>query len=212
MNIKVKKAFTLMEIIVSITILSIIILSVIEIYIIVSDISLKSEINRMMQENIKNAIEKIAEDVRINGASWVSEIAGSACSGISWWKYIKWTKLCICTKYDEITKMCSQTNEYYLAKPDGLWGWTRAVTSLTDSDCDDIKEHCIIVKNLEPITNSFVSVKDLQFSLSNDPVSKVTINMTMQPSVKKWVKTNLIIENEILFQTTVSNRPFLRSK
>ncbi|MGB2110726.1 MAG: PilW family protein [Patescibacteria group bacterium] len=59
-----KKAFTVIEVLVAVTILSIIMISVMQIYISSSDISLKTDINRSMQENIKNAIETIAEDIR----------------------------------------------------------------------------------------------------------------------------------------------------
>jgi hypothetical protein len=40
--------------------------SVMMIFINSTDISAKSEINRVMQENIKNVVETIAEDVRKN--------------------------------------------------------------------------------------------------------------------------------------------------
>ena len=202
MNISIKKAFTLIEIIVSITILSIIIISVVTVYITASDISLKSEINRLMQENIKNAVEIIAEDIRINGAIWVAnEIPDTNCTTL-WleeWFYEKWTKLCT-----------ESGIEYYLAKQNNLWDWVRA----DNVYCKELKNHCIIVRkiahggSLDPMTNSFVSVKFLQFSVTLEPVSKVTINMVMQPSIKKWVRVDLIKENELIFQTTVSNRPF----
>ena len=230
MNIKIREAFTLIEIVVSIAILSIMMISIVSIYIAVSDISLKSEINRVMQENIKNVVEKIAEDVRTDRVTWVSENKiFPTCSWITSW-YKHWTKLCICLEYDENWD-CIKSNEYYLAKSDNSWGWIRADISnpwtqdpLDDdgNDCNDINEHCriilkrkdltipIIITNsfIAPITNSFVSVKDLRFSFSNDPVSKITINMEMQPSIGKWIKPDLIKENKLIFQTTISNRPF----
>jgi type II secretory pathway pseudopilin PulG len=57
-------AFTLIEIVVSITIFSMVIVSIIWIYITSSDILLKSDINRKMQENLKNVYTQIAEDIR----------------------------------------------------------------------------------------------------------------------------------------------------
>jgi len=48
------KAFTLIEIIVSITIFMIVIVSITAIFIISTDISKKADINRTMQENTKN--------------------------------------------------------------------------------------------------------------------------------------------------------------
>jgi prepilin-type N-terminal cleavage/methylation domain-containing protein len=61
------QAFTLIEVIVSITIFSIMMISIIWIYITSSDITMKSDINRMMQENLKNVSNTIAEDIRKNG-------------------------------------------------------------------------------------------------------------------------------------------------
>jgi hypothetical protein len=59
-----------------------------------------------------------------------------------------------------------------------------------------------------PLTNSFVSVKELNFYYSKDYIPKVTMNIVIQPAMKKWVKSNLIEESELIFQTTVSERPF----
>jgi type II secretory pathway pseudopilin PulG len=59
-------AFTLIEVVVSITIFSMVIISVIWIYITSSDILVKSDINRKMQENLKNVTNQISEDIRKN--------------------------------------------------------------------------------------------------------------------------------------------------
>jgi prepilin-type N-terminal cleavage/methylation domain-containing protein len=66
--VKINKtsAFTLVEILVSLTIFSIIVTSIIWIYITSSDIIVKSDINRKMQENLKNVSSEIAEDIRKN--------------------------------------------------------------------------------------------------------------------------------------------------
>jgi len=66
--VKINKtsAFTLIEILVSLTIFSIILTSIIWIYITSSDIIVKSDINRKMQENLKNVSSEIAEDIRKN--------------------------------------------------------------------------------------------------------------------------------------------------
>lgn len=192
-NIK-KWSFTLIEIIVSITILSIIMVSVMVVFINATDISRKSEINRVMQENVKNIVETISEDVRKNWIMWVSNEIAVDCnlSLDSWSLYKKWDKL------------CTNNNEYFLAK-ENINGYTR-----TDvSNCSGITDHCIIVnKNLSPLSNSHVSIKDLKFYVSNDVIPKVTILMTLQPSIKKWVKTNLIEESKLNFQTTISTRNF----
>jgi len=50
----------------------IVIISITAIFLISTDISKKADINRMMQENTKNAIEIITEDIRKNGISAIS--------------------------------------------------------------------------------------------------------------------------------------------
>jgi prepilin-type N-terminal cleavage/methylation domain-containing protein len=65
-NIKYS-GFTLIEILVSITILSIILISVFSVYISSTQISLKTDITRALQQNVKSSVEKISEDIRKNG-------------------------------------------------------------------------------------------------------------------------------------------------
>ncbi|NCO31344.1 hypothetical protein GW891_00475 [bacterium] len=60
-------AFTLVEVVVSITIFSIMMISIISIYILSSDTSLKSDINRAMHENMKSVTTEISEDIMKNG-------------------------------------------------------------------------------------------------------------------------------------------------
>jgi len=190
------KAFTLIEIIVSITIFMIVIVSITSIFIISTDISKKADINRTMQENTKNAIEIITEDIRKN---WITSISPQIwiykdIKTINWHNYSSWTAIKVLN------------NSYYLAK---VW-WNRISNT---NICEYIWEHCYIYRkstsNLSwPLTNSLVSVKKLNFYVSNDWTPKVTINITMQPSARKWVKTNLIKENKLILQTTVSEKPF----
>jgi len=61
-----KQAFTLVEILIAVTIFSIIMISVLMIYITATDISKKYDINREMRNNIKSVVEDIAEEVRKN--------------------------------------------------------------------------------------------------------------------------------------------------
>jgi len=188
--------FTLIEIIVSITIFMIVIVSITAIFIISTDISKKADINRTMQENTKNAIEIITEDIRKN---WISAISWQIwiykdIQDINWHNYSSWTAIKVLN------------NSYYLAK---TW-WNRVSNT---NECEYIWEHCYIYKKSTtnwswPLTNSLVSVKKLNFYVSNDGTPKVTINMIMQPSAKKWVKANLIKGSKLILQTTVSEKPF----
>ncbi len=187
-------AFTLIEVIVSVSIFSIMSISIIWIYIISLDINMKSDINRLMQENLKNVSNKIAEDIRKDWIIGVSTSTSDSCDFNVWTnKYKNWSQLC--------TK---SGNTYYLAKKIGT-DYLRAETT----DCSDIKDNCIITIWINnPLTNSYVSVKDLQFYVSRDTVPKVTISITLQPSINKWVKPELIKNSKLIFQTTISERPF----
>jgi len=79
-KIQKKAAFTLIELIVSMTIFTIIMVSVMSIFIFSSQLSGKIEINRVLQENIKNVVETIAEDVRKNRLVGVSDTLLGTCS------------------------------------------------------------------------------------------------------------------------------------
>lgn len=188
------KSFTLIEIVVSITILSIIMVSIMTIFINSTQISRKSEINRAMQENIKNIVETISEDIRKNWIKWISnDLSVSGCNlNINTWRYINWDKL------------CTNINNYFLAN-ENAWSLVR----VEPSQCNSFESHCIIVKNWEPLSNSQVSIKNLKFYVSNDFwITKVTILLSFQPSIKKWIKLDLIKENKIDFETSVSIRKF----
>jgi len=193
--------FTLVEIVVSITMFSMVCVSIIWIYITSSDILVKSDINRKMQENLKNVYSHISEDVRNIWINWVSSNIWEAYNSVVWTnKYKKGTALY--TKGE---------NKYYLALLEPTtWQYIR----VNSSNCSELKSRCVIyrlssdpLKNW-PLTNSFVSVKDLQFYLSVEKVPKITMNIILQPSVKKWVKVKLIEKSKITFQTTISERPF----
>lgn len=190
--------FTLVEVLVSITIFSIMFISIIWIYIISTDISMKSDINRVMQENLKNLASKISEDIRKDWIKWVSSSTIDTCDfdKTTLKNYKVWDKLC-----------AKSGNIYYLAKKDlVLWEYYRVSDSL---ECSWLTDNCVIAMwPNEPLTNSYVSIKELKFYISDDSVPKVTINIVLQPSIKKWVKPDMIKDSKIIFQTTISERLF----
>jgi prepilin-type N-terminal cleavage/methylation domain-containing protein len=69
---KIPSAFTLVEVIVSMTILGIIMVSVMVVFISGSNTANKIDIQRGLQENVKNIVETIAEDIRKNGINMCS--------------------------------------------------------------------------------------------------------------------------------------------
>jgi len=111
------KGFTLIELIVSITLFSIIMVSVMSIFLFSSRLWGKIEINRVMQQNTKNMIETIAEDVRKNGIVWVSSAIWNSCSMPLSWNSIG-TKLC--------TGSWAEASEYFIGKFNEISGdWIR---------------------------------------------------------------------------------------
>lgn len=193
--------FTLIELLVSITIFSIIMVSIITIFIFSSNLSAKVDINRAMQENIKNAVETIAEDVRKNGIVWVSSTI--------WWPCIMPT---VWATFVEWSKLCTWENDYILSLSDPLS--TPIIRSANSSCIDpltDVVLGCSLFQNntiSSPLTNSFVSFRELNFRISGDNqnYNKVTINFVMQPATKKWVRSDLVKNSKIIFQTTLSER------
>ena len=198
------KAFTLIEVIVSVSIFSIIMISIIAIYIVSSDTSIKSDINRAMQENLKSVITEMSEDIIKNWILWVSDsIILDWCdlsSPREWYK--DWSTICL-----------KSESEYFLASKDDVsWDY-----KIVDKDyCSTLANQCFIVRKSkelekpEPLTNSLVTVRDLNFYVTTAFwLNKVTINATFQPSNKGWIKPELIKESKIYFQTTISERPIL---
>lgn len=193
---KINSWFTLIEVIIWVTIFSIIMISILSLYMLSSDTSLKSDINRAMHENIKSIVTEISEDILSNSISWVSSSSIDGCNFSAWlWNYKKWNKLC--------TFSSLWVNEYYLAKK--VWS---SYVRVDNSACEDFVEQCFIVKNWQPLSNSLVSIKSLNFYATNVFSKKVTISITIQPTIKAWVKPNLIENNILVFQTTISERPF----
>lgn len=188
---KSTKWFTLVELIISITIWAIILLSVMSIFISSSDIGNKIDISRAMQENTKNIIEEMAEDIRQNGIN-ICETGWVNCHAFIWSE-----------NYENTPKLYVGGNRYYLARKAS----TGDYVEVSDMNvCTSITEECVIVKNGEPLSNSFVSLKNLNFTVTNTAMPKVMINFTMRPSGKKWIKPKLIEESELVFQTTITSR------
>lgn len=189
------KWFTLIEVIVSITILSIIMISVFTIFSLSADLNNKTDISRSLQENIKNIEQIITEDIKINKIKWVNgDIVGANCD------------VSITTKYSSWTKLCIWSNSYYLAKK-----LTNVWVRVWDYDeCKLWSISCYLVKDswtdITQLSNSWVDFRSLYFYVSNTPVKKVTINFEIQPSIHKWIKINLIKDNKIDFETTISER------
>ena len=200
-----KQAFTLIEILISMTIFAMIMISVMMIYITASDISKKYDINREMRNNIKSVVEDIAEEVRKNDIEWVksdylwdynfSNITWNRLKLINWpeyrlVRYNKWSGI----KYENL----SDTEKEWLS------AW---------NDCLLIKDMCRIVKfdkewvEIWPLSNSKVSFTNLSFEVSwEENVPKVTLNFVARASVRAWIRAELAEKSKLVFQTSISER------
>lgn len=180
--------FTLVEIIVAITILSIIMISVMFIFVNSSQLSAKIDINRMLQENSKNIIETISEDIKKN---WITKCYG-------------WiTKWCVSSDFLSFgNELRVWSNHYYVAKKsESLWDYIK----IDDiSQCWNIQ--CFLMKNWVILSNSYVSVDKIVFSIINEHITKLQINMIIKPAKWKWVNSNIINNNELNIQTTISEK------
>jgi len=204
-NIITYSGFTLIELIVAITIFSMIMISVLSIFILSSQMSSTIELTRVMQENVKNSFEDIAESVRKNDITDVTDIWVS-CGGFSEWSG---TKLCIWN--DGNTQV-----EYYLANWDPVsssWIGISDISMCSDYD-EDKDSICRLVKNevgfdAIPLTNNLVAFESLEFVLKNEDVPRVTIKATVRPSYRSWVSPQIIENNILYLQSTLSERTII---
>lgn len=202
-NMRINKSwFTLIELIVSITILSIIMISIFAIFKISNDVTNRTEVSRAMQENIKNIVELISEDVRTKEILWLNSSINPSCDIKTDYKNI-WNKICFKDDLWEKT-------DYYIAYLDNVWWNYNRIFDF--SDCEIWKKSCVLVKKVwreeEAVSNSWVEFRDFKITLLNnwEKNRKILLNFTIQPSIKKWINSNLIKNNKIVFQTTLSQR------
>lgn len=187
---KNNKWFTLIEVIVSITIFSLMMVSVIMIFAEVSKLNRKIEVNRAMQENLKKSIDHIAEDVRLFEYDWRPREVYLESD----WTLVVWT------------------NKYYLWKKTDTW--TFVITN--NATCSDKtnNEICYIIKDSlwqkSPLTNSDIHFEYLNFSISNknwtDSPTRVTTLATVIAPKGSFVNQELVEKTRINLQTTFWKR------
>lgn len=200
-------AFTLIEIIVSMTIFGIMMISVISIFIFASQMSTLVELNRTMQENTKNVVEDIAENVRKYWIVGVKDgILGSCTLPAAMTSIRNWNKLCI---YNWAGT--GEWASYVIGKQNAAGDWERS--SNITSDCwIAVEKWCHILKrdtpswDYYPLTNSFISFEDIEFTITNTKIPKVTIKLVARPSHRQWLSLDIIQNNYTYIQTTLSER------
>lgn len=183
-----------------------IIVAVVSIFLFSSGMSKRVELNRAMQENIKNVVEDIAEWVRISWVNGVVDIGQTQklCNFSSSGSDVSGFKICLNSWVD-----------YVLWYHDGSdwWSVSSFAECLLPSDTDIITKHnCRILKrNSEfedyyPLSNSFVAFEEVEFLLTNTDIPKLTMIFRIRPSYDKWLSREIIENNTMILQSTVSER------
>ena len=197
-----KKWFTLVEILVAVTIFTIIMMSVMSVYITSTKTSYNAEINRAIQENVKNIVTTLSEEIYKNKIIWVwQDCSHNSCN----FEETNWNALKI-----------ANWNEYKLIKKD--WDDFRVIGW---NECENVTNpenicYLWVYKNnkFSPITNNLVNIKNISLKISgwwtglNKTPKKVTINMKIEPSLKSGVSSTLRESSSFDFQITLSERPY----
>ena len=151
-----------------------------------------------MQENIKNAMEIMAEDIRQNSIRWWSWIDGLCNDSFTQWEVSN--KLCLDT---DIT-----TLQFTLWKfNDSTWEY-----EATDDCVDLMSKNCHIIKTVSdasdyfPLTNHKSHITRLNFRFLNESQPKVQITVWIRPALRQGLTPELIESEEIIIQTTLSER------
>lgn len=207
-NIKSNFWFTLIEILVAITILSLIMVAVIVTFITSSRVNNTVDSSRELQRNIKTAVEAIAEDVR---KYWIEAIDDHLSVTTEW--SFKSGHILVIKTNDGILK------EYYLWEFDG----TNWVAKTNDQCIADTNLECRLIlketvgsdpSTIAPLTNGRVQFEDLTFygdlsdptSLTKKYKDRVQVNFTIKPSYKHGLPKDFADSATMKFQTTLSER------
>lgn len=206
-----KNWFTLIEVIVWITIFSIIIVSIITTLVLNTDINNKIDISRVMKENIWNVIDQInSRTIDTSIELWVTWTDNITCyykNDNSW--FLDKSNNTVCIKPKEENKWGNNELKIYLAKKDSEWIYQKIENNLVDCN----KETCSIVlkdntDKIFPITNEWITFTSLQFKVSSTSPQRVSIYFEALPAVKKWLREALRQSNKVIFQTTLAQRPY----
>lgn len=201
------KGFTLIEIIVAISIFGVIMVSVMSIFLLASQTSGKVEISRVLQQNTKNITEDIAQMLREYGIHDVSENSVVDCStaGFAWSvdDTKSGNKLCIWWAI-----------EYFVAQKDMSDNWYRVWDM---SRCKDVqyivRNPCRVVRKkdgkIAPITNNKVNISELLFTVANKSIPRVSLQIKMNPSYREGINSHIVQDTDFFFQTSLSERIIL---
>ncbi len=200
------KWFTLIELIVSITILSVIFLSVFEIYGNILQVNKRLEIMRIVQENVRSITEQIATDVREKGIDF---------------RYYDGS---IAEKTNNYTGSGNQIlairggDKYYPMMANGVG----VIVQCTTVDQQNPLKHCYVGRedssgNRKAISDARVRIENVRFFLSGDAgegvtnqsqEGKVTLVLSLGIENTAGVNSELAKHTHMSIQTTISEKAY----
>jgi len=199
-KIKTNIWFTLIELIVAITLLSIIMLSIFVIYTNILNINKRLELSRVLQENSRNIMESLATEIR---EKWVDY-------SVYWEAWFESLDYSWNWNWQLYIKSSSGSPTIYCM----MKRWTAWVC---ESSCVTNTKQCYLWKkdsNIE-LNDERVEIKNLRFYISWKPNSsitnidkewKVTIIFDLKIADGKWLSKDLLKSSELHLQTTISTK------
>lgn len=201
-----QKWFTLIEMIVAVTILAFIMLSVFVVYSNILQINKRLELNRILQENTRTMIEWIASEIRNKWItySYYNDVLSEPLD-YAW----SWNTLLAINNSAEPEKIL-------------VYCMQRQKTSC-DSTCYSNPNWCYLWKLDSDIalSDDRVNINNLRFYISWKPSKditsedkewKVTVVFDISLSPNKWITPELAKANELHIQTTISEKVYKNMK
>ncbi len=202
------RAFTLIEIIVAVTIFGIIMISVMSIFFIAAETSKSIEIARVLQQNTKSLVEDISQSIR---SEWIYDLSPDILTDCSETSFSLWTE-----DYKTGTKLCIGDGDtaYFIAQQvAGSWQRVANVEDCrftSETAASLWRNPCRMVKKQQwtifPITNNRVHIANASFFLANRDIPRITIMLDMHSSVWEGVRSDNIEKSRLIFQTSLSER------
>ncbi|EKE30130.1 MAG: hypothetical protein ACD_2C00038G0007 [uncultured bacterium (gcode 4)] len=198
--------FTLIEMIVAVTILAFVMLSVFEIYSNILQINKKLELNRILQENTRTMIEWLASEIRNKWIDyWFYWAVGTQPLDYSW----NWNTMVAINNISDPTK----PKVYCMQK----------VMTSCDASCYTDPRWCYLWELGSDIklSNNKVEINNLRFYISWKPSKsitnedkewKVNIVFDLRLAPWKWISSAMAKENELHIQTTISEKVYKNMK
>jgi len=185
--------FTLIEMIVSVTILAIIMLSIFVIYRNIIFINKKLELDRIIQQNSRNIIESLATEIREKGIDYeyysnLTEKLDYSGSGNTILAIANSWEYCMQKQSNSCSRDCYKNNRWCF-----LWKLN------TDIQLSDEK---VQVNNLR----FFISDNKSIWALDGKKEWKVTIVFDLSVTPTAWINSNMIKDSNIHVQTTISTK------